>query len=207
MTRLKFKLNDSSKADKDIISKIEGVITIVESMGQFQVVIENKVIKVYDEIIKLVPDSRVLNSSSHSTEKQSVGNSILSAVSGIFTPTVPSITGSGMIKGILSVLSMYYLNKYGINIKESQTYIILNVLSGTVFYFMPILLGYTPAKVFKTSEIISMIIGGTLCYPAFAALMTGDATVSFLRLPVTKAIYTSSVIPIIIAIWILSSVE
>lgn len=207
MTRLRFKLNNSSKANKDAISKIEGVITVVESMGQVQVVIGNKVTKVYDEMIKLVPESGVPSSDSESVEKQSIGNAILSAVSGIFTPTIPAIAGSGMIKGILSVLAMYYMNKHGINIKETQSYIILNSLADAVFFFMPIILGYTAAKVFKTSEIISMIIGGTLCYPAFTALMTGDAAVSFLGLPVTKAIYTSSVIPIIIAVWVLSYVE
>ena len=99
------------------------------------------------------------------------------------------------------------MNKYGINIKESQSYIILNALSDAIFFFMPIILGYTAAKVFKVNEIISMVIGATLCYPAFAALMTGDAAVSFLGLPVTKATYTSSVIPIIIAVWVLSYVQ
>ena len=207
MTRLRFKLNDSSKANKDKISSIEGVITVVQSMGQFQVVIGNKVTKVYDEIIKLVPESGVSSSNTETTEKQSIGNTILAAVSGIFTPTIPAIAGSGMIKGILSVLAMFYMNKYGINIKESQSYIILNALADAVFFFMPIILGYTAAKVFKTSEIISMIIGGTLCYPAFTALMTGEAAVNFLGLPVTKATYTSSVIPIIIAVWVLSYVE
>ena len=207
MTRLRFKLHDSSKANSDKISSIEGVITVVQSMGQFQIVIGNKVTKVYDEMIKLVPESGVLNTNSETTEKQSIGNAILAAVAGIFTPTIPAIAGSGMIKGILSVLAMFYLNKYGINIKESQSYIIFNALADAVFYFMPIILGYTAAKVFKTNEIIAMIIGGTLCYPAFSALMTGEAAVTFIGLPVTKATYTSSVIPIIIAVWALSYVE
>lgn len=205
MTRLRFKLNNSSKANKDTVSKLEGVITVVESMGQVQVVIGNKVTKVYDEMIKLIPESDILDSDS--TEKQSIVNSILSTISGIFTPTIPAIAGSGMIKGILSVVAMYYMSKYKINIKVSQTYIIFNALADSVFYFMPIILGYAAAKIFKTSEIISMIIGGVLCYPGFTALMTGNSPVNFLGLPVTKVTYTSSVIPIIIAIWVLSYVE
>ena len=72
---------------------------------------------------------------------------------------------------------------------------------------MPIMLGYTSAKVFKANKIISMVIGATLCYPAFTALMTGDEAVKFLGLSVTKAEYTSSVIPIILAIWALSYIE
>ncbi|MFR4998068.1 MAG: PTS transporter subunit EIIC [Clostridium paraputrificum] len=207
MTRIRVKLNDTSIADKEKISSAEGVITVVEKMGQFQVVIGNKVTKVYDEFIKLVPEKDISSSTIETKEKQSTINKILTAVAGIFTPTIPAIAGSGMIKGILSVLAMFYMNKYGINIKESQSYIILNALSDAIFFFMPIILGYTAAKVFKANEIIAMVIGATLCYPAFTALMIGDAAVSFLGLPVTKATYTSSVIPIIIAVWVLSYVQ
>lgn len=205
MTRLRFKLNNSSKANKNIISKIEGVISVVEGMGQFQVVIGNKVTKVYDEMIKLVPESGVSNS--ESTEKQSIGNALLSGLSGIFVPIVPAIAGSGMIKGLLAIWVLYFTNKYGIDVKQYQSYIILNALSDAVFYFLPIFLAFTASKVFKTSQVLSMIIAATLCYPAFTALMTGKAAVDFLGLPVTKAAYTSSVIPIIIAVWVLSYVE
>ena len=205
MTRLRFKLNNTSKANKDIISKIEGVISVVEGMGQFQVVIGNKVTKVYDEMIKLVPESGVSNS--ESTEKQSFGNTLLSTLSGIFVPIVPAIAGSGMIKGILAIWVIYYTNKYAIDVKQYQSYIILNSLSDAIFYFLPIFLAFTAAKVFKTSQVLSMIIGATLCYPAFTALMTGKEAVAFLGLPLTKAPYTSSVIPIIIAVFVLSYVE
>lgn len=157
MTRLRIKVIDSSKVNKDKLSKIESVITVVESMGQIQVVIGNKVTKVYEEIIKLAPQegSNELNRSSNKKDNTNLGNKILSTIAGIFTPVIPAIAGSGMIKGILSVLAMYYMNKHGINIKETQSYIILNALSDAVFYFMPIILGYTAAKVFKTNEIIA----------------------------------------------------
>ena len=88
-----------------------------------------------------------------------------------------------------------------------DTYIILNALADAIFYFMPIMLGYTSAKIFKTNEIIAMVIGATLCYPAFVNFMTGDSEVSLFGLTLTKASYTSSVIPIIIAVWVLSYVE
>ncbi|WP_238916344.1 beta-glucoside-specific PTS transporter subunit IIABC [Clostridium sp. YIM B02555] len=205
MTRLRFKLNNSSKVNKDVISKIEGVISVVEGMGQFQVVIGNKVTKVYDEMIKLVPESGV--STSDSAERQSIGNALLSGLSGIFVPIVPAIAGSGMVKGILAIWVLFYSNKYGIDVKQYQSYIILNALSDAVFYFLPIFLAFTAAKVFKTSQVLSMIIAATLCYPAFTALMTGKDAVDFLGLSVTKAPYTSSVIPIIIAVWVLSYVE
>lgn len=206
MTRLRFKVKNSSRVDKDKLSKIEGVITVVESMGQIQVVIGNKVKKVYEEVIKLIPENAGAGKVEE-REKDGIMNSILSAVAGIFTPIIPAIAAAGMIKGILSVLAMYYLNKHGVNIKEDQSYIIFNAMADAIFYFMPIVLGYTAAKVFKANKIISMLLGATLCYPAFTELMTGDEAVRFLGLLVTKATYTSSVIPIIIAVWALSYLE
>ena len=205
MTRLRFELKDEKKADKEKVQKIEGVIGVVESTGQFQVVLGNKVLKVYEELIKLIPQCD--GKEKQDSRNMSVSNKILTSIAGIFTPVIPAIAGAGMIKGILSLAAMIYLNKYGINIKENQTYIILNALSDAVFYFMPIILGYTAAKVFKTNEIIAMIIGATLCYPAFTTLMTGEETVKFFGFSVIKASYTSSVIPIIIAIWVLSYVQ
>lgn len=207
MTRLRVKLKDVSRLDKEFISKTEGVITVVESMGQIQVVIGNKVTNLYEEIIKMIPCECLGNGEDQKNEDKNIFNSILATVAGIFTPIIPAIAGSGMIKGILAVVSMYFMNKHGFNIKETQSYIILNALSDAVFYFMPIMLAYTSAKVFKANEIISMIIGATLCYPAFTALMTGEEAVKFLGIGLTKASYTSSVIPIIIAIFVLSYVQ
>lgn len=207
MTRLRLKIKDMSKVNKDNLSKIEGVITVVESMGQLQIVIGNKVTKVYDELIKLTPTLSDTSKSNSDEKKENIFNSILTNIAGIFTPIIPAIAGSGMIKGILSVLAMYYLNKHNIDIKTTQSYIIFNSMADAIFYFMPIMLGYTSAKVFKANKIISMVIGATLCYPAFTALMTGDEAVKFLGLSVTKAGYTSSVIPIILAIWALSYIE
>ena len=207
MTRLRLKINDMSKVNVEKLKNIESVITVVENMGQLQIVIGNKVTKVYDELIKLVPTISMDNSNNDKPLKENIFNKILSTIAGIFTPTIPAIAGSGMIKGILSVVAMYYSSKHNIDIKTSQSYIILNSMADAIFYFMPIILGYTSAKVFKANKIISMVIGATLCYPAFTALMTGTEAVNFLGLPVTKAGYTSSVIPIIITIWVLSYVE
>lgn len=207
MTRLRFKIKDLSKINKGKLGKVESVITVVESMGQVQVVIGNKVTRVYEEMIKIIPQNNFTTNSNNINNKSSIGNNILSTIAGIFTPIIPAIAGSGMIKGILSVLAMYFMNRNGIDIKTSETYIILNSLADSVFYFMPIVLGYTASKIFKTNAIISMILGGVLCYPAFTELMTGEEVVKFFGVTVTKATYTSSVIPIIISIFVLSYIE
>ncbi|MHC5372379.1 beta-glucoside-specific PTS transporter subunit IIABC [Enterococcus sp. LJL120] len=203
-TRLRFNLKDKSIPDKEQISNIEGVISVVESSGQYQVVLGNKVEKVYQELEPLLGD---LDQMPATEEKVGFGTRILNAVAAIFTPTVPAIAASGMLKGILSVAVIIANNFYQTDITTFSTYTILNATSDALFYFMPVILGYSASKVFKCNEYIAMIVGATLCYPAIVALMTGDAAVTLFGLPVTQASYTSSVIPIIIAVFILSYVQ
>ena len=203
-TRLRFVLKDESKARKDIIEKLEGIVTVVLSGGQFQVVIGNKVDKVYKEIAEILGEHNTMSSGNH--KKMGLGNLILSKFAAIFTPVIPAIAGSGMLQGILAI-AVLIADKNGIDIKTSDTYIILNAAARAVFYFMPIILAYTAAKVFKCNEFIAMIIGGTLCYPDLLKLMTGENPVNLFGIGITKANYASSVIPIIIAVLVLSYVE
>lgn len=205
-TRLRFSLMNFEKVNKDNLSKIEGVITVVESMDQLQVVIGSKVDKVYKELETMINKTNK-STTSNNIEKGNKFNKALTTMAQIFTPTIYALAGSGMIKGILAVVSMYYLNKYNIDIKQNDTYVILSAASDAVFYFFPIILGYTSAKVFKTHEIISMVLGATLCYPGIVSLMAEERAVSLFSIGITKASYTSSVIPIIIAVWMLSYLE
>lgn len=201
-TRLRFELKNNSLAKTEEIKSLEGVITVVESGGQFQVVLGNKVEKVYKELLPLVGEV-----GGHTAPKGSIGQRILNTISAIFTPVVPAIAASGMLKGILAVVAMIATSYYQFDVKVTHTYIILNAASDAVFYFMPIVLGYSAAKVLKANEFIAMILGGTLCYPAFVTLMSGKDAVDFFGIAVTKASYTSSVIPILIAVFILAYVQ
>ncbi|MGL5684792.1 MAG: PTS transporter subunit EIIB, partial [Vagococcus fluvialis] len=185
-TRLRFNLKDSSKANKEKLLETEGVISVVESGGQYQVVLGNKVEKVYDAMLPMMEDLN-MEDNSKDGEKGSIGTRILNTIAAIFTPTVPAIAASGMLKGILAVAVIIATNYYQVDLKTYQTYIILNAASDALFYFMPIILGYSAAKVFKTNEYIAMIIGATLCYPAIVELMTGDAAVSLFSINLTKA--------------------
>lgn len=203
-TRLRFTLKDVKKADKDYINTIEGVISVVYSGGQFQVVLGNKVEPVFNEMITMVDLDT--DAASTSDESGNLGNRILSKISAIFTPMIPAIAASGLLKGILAIAKFYVTSKGG-DITISQTYIFLNATSDVIFYFMPIILAYASAKVFKTNEYIAMVLGGTMCYPALVGLMTGSDPVSLFGIGITKASYTSSVIPILIGVFFLSYVE
>ncbi|WP_338211743.1 beta-glucoside-specific PTS transporter subunit IIABC [Lactobacillus juensis] len=204
-TRLRFVLKDESKASKGKVSSIEGVIQVVEASGQFQVVLGNKVEAIYDEIMPLLESTATEDD--EQDKKVGIGTKILNVVTAIFTPTIPAIAASGMLKGILAVAALIGLNVYHVDIKTFNTYIILNAASDALFYFMPVILARSAAKVFKTNEYIAMTLGATLCYPTLVELMTGNKAVTLFGIGITKANYVSSVVPIIIAVFVLAYVE
>ena len=202
-TRLRFQLKDSKKAKKEVIEHLEGVISVVESGGQFQVVLGTKVTKVYEALLPMVSLEEDTGSSE---EKGSIGNRILIAISSMFTPMVPAIAASGLLKGLLTIARITASN-HGMDITVNQTYILIMAATDALFYFMPIILAYTSAKVFKANEFIAMALGGTMCYPAVVSLMTGKDAVSMFGIAITKASYASSVIPIIIGVFILAYIQ
>ena len=204
-TRLRFVLRDTKQANKEALLQTEGVISVVESGGQYQVVLGNKVAHVYNALEPLL--AQQLTTKTSTKEKNSLGNRILNTVAAIFTPVVPAIAASGMLKGILAIAVMVANNFYQVDLKPLNTYIILSAASDALFYFMPVILGYSAAKVFKTNEYIAMVIGATLCYPTIVSLMTEESAVTLFGLHVTKANYVSTVIPIILAIFILAYVQ
>lgn len=204
-TRLRFVLKDTKQANKEALLQTEGVISVVESGGQYQVVLGNKVAHVYNVLEPLL--AQQLTTKTSTKEKNSLGNRILNTVAAIFTPVVPAIAASGMLKGILAIAVMVANNFYQVDLKPLNTYIILSAASDALFYFMPVILGYSAAKVFKTNEYIAMVIGATLCYPTIVSLMTEESAVTLFGLHVTKANYVSTVIPIILAIFMLAYVQ
>lgn len=209
-TRLRFILKDAGKAEKDTIAKIEGVISVVEAGGQFQVVCGAKVEKIYDAVEKELGTGF----GGEGDTKQNLGLKIMQKISQIFTPLVPAIAASGLIKGLLAACAKIP----GFDATNS-TYIILNTASNVIFYFMPIFLAYTASKALKTNKVVSMILGGFLCHPIIDAMMLDTATKSTIfSLPVVKMAftigestkifsYTESVIPILLAIVCLHYVE
>lgn len=207
-TRLRFELRDPGKADRGKIERVEGVIAVVESGGQFQVVMGTKVGRVYD-LLKKMADAdgkRDEGKSPVYRDGKGRGDRIIQSVSSMFTPMVPAIAASGLLKGFLTIARMLASNQ-GIDITGSHTYVILLAATDAIFYFMPIILAYTSANVFGANEFVAMALGGTMCYPSILSLMTGDESIRMLGVTLTRANYTSSVIPIIIGVFILSYVQ
>lgn len=200
VTRLRFNLKDDSKANVEKIKKIKGVMGNVNQGGQFQVIIGNNVTEVYKELIKLG------NFKSANEEvkgpKKGVMTTAMDTIAGIFTPVIPAIAGCAMIKAFLS-LSV----AFGWISTETQSYYILNFIGDTAFFFLPMLLAYTAAVKFKASPYLAMVVGGVLLHPNFSALVSAGEPVAFFGLPVRLVKYGSSVIPIILIVWLMSYVE
>lgn len=200
-TRLRFTLKDSTLADKKTVEALEGVITVVEAGGMFQVVIGNTVNEVYDALVKQT-NLGTASEASEPKEKQGLLNAFIDMIAGVFAPTLGVLAGSGLIKGVLALFS-----SLGILTAESGAYVILNAAADAFFYFLPIFLAYTAAKKFKTDVFIAMVLGAALVYPTIVSAYTDGTALTFLGLPVVLAKYTSTVIPAILAVWVLSHIE
>ena len=134
-TRLRFKLVDRKKADKDAVENTAGVVSVIESGGQFQVVVGNNVPEVYEEIGKI---SNLTNEEKENTEGSNEGGNIIGKfvdlISTIFTPLLGVMAGAGILKGLLSLVAKYQWVPV-----ESTTYTILNAIADSLFYFLPML--------------------------------------------------------------------
>lgn len=216
-TRLRFVLKDESKADKQTIEHLEGVIQVVISGGQFQVVLGAKVTKVYEAILPML-DLNTISDGKDTEKEGNLLNAVFQTISKVFTPLIPAIAASGLVKGILTAARLLAAGR-GIDISGNDTYVLLYAASEIIFYFMPIFLGYTAAKALKCNEIVAMTIGGFLCYPQVDALIQNIDTVTrIFGIPVIKGgwtigdstkvfSYTGSVIPILLAVVVLVYLE
>lgn len=201
VTRLRFKLKDESKANTEVLKNMDGVVTVVKSGGQYQVVIGNHVPDVYANVAAIGGFGSASEEETKG-EKLSPLNAFIDVVSGVFQPILGVLCATGMIKGLNAILLATNLLE-----DTSSTYMILNAIGDCLFYFFPIFLAYTAANKFKLNKFTGMAIGASLVYPTMAGL--AGQTVDFFRIPVMMPAsgYASTVVPIIIAIFLASKVE
>ncbi|MEC0124536.1 beta-glucoside-specific PTS transporter subunit IIABC [Paenibacillus pabuli] len=204
VTRLRFTLKDMQAPNKEEIKQIDGVLTVVESGGQFQIVIGNEVPKVYDSLLKTMGRSPETTSSDNAVqgEKKGLFNRFVDVISGVFMPVVGVLSAVGILKGLLALfITLNWLTE------EMSTYKILFAIADALFYFFPILLGFSAGKKFGGNPFISATIGAVLVYPTMTAAFTEGTAMSFLGIPVVLMNYTQSVIPIIIASYLAATFE
>ena len=208
-TRLRFRLKDNAKTNTDKLKDTVGIITVVESGGQFQVVIGSHVGEVYQTLsARYFPDSegqQVPASLSQEMSKpkglKGVLNSAVDIISSIFAPLLGILVAAGLIKGVLILTVLFHWMD-----KDSGTYKIIFAASDAAFFFMPILLGYTAGKKFGGNPLVTLLIGAALVHPSmidiFHATQTNpDLHYRFMGIPITFINYSSTVIPVILAAW------
>lgn len=213
ITRLRFKLKDETKANTDFLKNHEEIVTVVQSGGQYQVVIGNHVPTVFEAINRI---GNIATAEHDEKPSGNVLNRFIDIVSSIFTPILGIMCAGGMIKGFTLLLATI-----GFISKTEGTYQILYAIGDTVFYFLPLFLAITAAKKFKTNMFVALSIAGTLLYPALISVLSGDVLytllsgtpfaskiqMTFMGVPVILMNYSSTVIPIILAVYFASKVE
>ena len=204
-TRLRFVLNDNSKANTDALKKTKGVVGVAEAGGQYQVIIGSDVQSVYRPLMDLTGLREDASANTDEPHKSPL-EKILAVISGIFTPILPIITAAGMIKAVLSILVVFKI----VTTKD-QNYQVLNFIGDAGFYFLPVFLGGTAAKQFKANTYLGMLMGATLLHPTFTAMVANfketGAGIELFGIPFSPVGYSSTVIPVILGVWFMSYVE
>mgnify|MGYP002560261859 FL=1 len=215
ITRLRFRLKDESKANDEALKNNPGVVTVMKSAGQYQVVIGNHVPAVFEDVCAIAG----INNDAPAAEDEApkgVLDTLIDIISGCFQPILGPLCAAGIIKG-LNALLVFLL---GAGYSASGTYLVLNAIGDSIFYFLPIILGYTAAKKFNVNVVVGMIIGASLCYPtiqtdtlsaagkAIGTLpMIGAYYTKFLGIPFISGNYTSTVVPVICIVALAAQIQ
>ncbi|MFB9758205.1 PTS transporter subunit EIIC, partial [Ectobacillus funiculus] len=199
-TRLRFKLKYHAKADRAALQNLNGVLSVVESGGQFQVVVGSHVADVYKEITKIANVGAAAASSDE--PKGSIGARIFEVISRSFSPLLGALAGAGMLKALLTILTMA-----GLLSAKSGTYFILSAAGNAVFYFLPIFLGITLATKLGANPYVGGTIGAALLEPNFTGLLAAAKSTDFIGIPVILMDYSSSVFPVFISVSIYTVLE
>lgn len=219
ITRLRFQLKDESKADDDRMKSMDGVVTVMKSGGQYQVVIGNHVPDVYADVLPLLGLEEGEADKEGDTASGSLFNRAIDVISGIFQPILGIMAACGMVKGFnaLFVALGLYTDLCG-------GYLVLNAIGDGLFNFMPLFLGYTAAKKFNLKPMLGLVIGAIMCYPTVqnSALSAGGDVLytlfagtmfeskvytDFFGIPMIALDYTGTVIPVIFVVYFASKCE
>lgn len=218
ITRLRFTLKDETRANDEVLKKMDGVVTVMKSGGQYQVVIGNHVPEVFEDVMPLLN----LGEKAAAPEEKKSGKLLdraIDVVSGIFQPILGIMAACGMLKGLNTLFVTL-----GLYSAQCGGYMIINAAGDALFTFLPLFLGYTAAKKFGLKPMLGLAIGAAMCYPGIqsSALSAGmeplyhllegtmfssPVYIDFFGIPIISVDYTGTVIPVILAVWFASKCE
>lgn len=218
ITRVRFYLKDDNKANDDVIKNMNGVLDVAKAGGQYQVVIGPAVNDVFDAVVKALGPGFGGDTQAQAPKAKAPKGVwpktkfYFSALIGVITasmmPVIGLLAASGILKGLLAlIVSANWLSA------KSSTYMIINAMGDSVFYFLPILVGFTAAKRLGADQIIMGVVGGVLAYPTLVQVASKTTSTAmnvngdFFGIPIHIANYTYSIFPMIAAAWIASKIE
>ena len=221
ITRLRFKLKDESKANDEVLKDMEGVVTVMKSGGQYQVVIGNHVPEVYADVMPLLglEEGEASQEDEGDEKSKNLFNRMIDVISGIFQPILGIMAACGMVKGFNALFVAL-----GLYTDTCGGYLILNAIGDGLFTFMPVVLGYTAAKKFNMKPMLGLVIGAIMCYPSIqnSALSAGGEALytlfqgtmfesqvytDFFGIPLIAMDYTGTVVPVIFVVYFASKCE
>ena len=221
ITRLRFKLKDESKANDEVLKDMEGVVTVMKSGGQYQVVIGNHVPEVYADVMPLLglEEGKASQEDEGDEKSKNLFNRMIDVISGIFQPILGIMAACGMVKGFNALFVAL-----GLYTDTCGGYLILNAIGDGLFTFMPVFLGYTAAKKFNMKPMLGLVIGAIMCYPSIqnSALSAGGEALytlfqgtmfesqvytDFFGIPLIAMDYTGTVVPVIFVVYFASKCE
>lgn len=220
ITRLRFKLRDESIANDQVLKDMEGIVTVMKSGGQYQVVIGNHVGDVYGEVMPLLSLDQEKEAAQETEKKKGkVFDSFVDVISGIFQPILGIMAACGMVKGFNTLFMVL-----GLYSNTSGGYLVINAIGDGLFTFLPLFLGYTSAKKFGLKPMIGLVVGAIMCYPGIQASSIAAAAsplytlfegtvfaspvyIEFFGIPVISMDYTGTVVPVIFVVFFASKCE
>ena len=208
MTRLRFTLKDESQADDEKVRNIKGVLSLIKKGGQYQIVIGTYVHDVYLDICKIANiEEKEEKKDNENKEKKNIINSLISTIIGVIAPIIPILIGTGLGKCLLMIVSMMGWA----NADTSMTYYIFNFVFDAGFTFLPVFVAVAAAKHFKCNTFMAALLGCALVHPNWNSIVSAvdpKFIGSILGIfPVYGMSYTSSLIPAILVVWVMSKVE
>lgn len=201
-TRLRFTLADSAKANVATLKKIPGVMGVISSGPQCQVIIGNDVIEVYDELMKLGSFGGGNIAAAKSTGKKNIGGIILDYMVGIFQPLVPAIAGAGVLKAILTIFTTV-----GIVTSGDVVYKVFAGVADATLYYLPVLVAFTTATKFNCNKLVAVSLAAAMIHPNTAALLATEGGAILFGFKLQSIGYTGQVFPSILIVIFMALLE
>ncbi|NBH82792.1 PTS fructose transporter subunit IIB [bacterium C-53] len=210
MTRLRFNLKDISIPEDQTVKAIKGVMGVARSGGQYQVIIGTNVDKVYRHLCETagikgeVAITENLDQPKEPLTLKKIGGNIMAYLSGSLTPIIPVVLAAAIFKSLVAVFGPDMLN---IMSPEGDLYKLFTFVGDAGYYFFPLLIGYTAAKKLNASPVLGIFLGGIMIHPTFMAMVDEGTPFTVYGIPVSVQNYASTILPILLSVWVMSYIE